>query len=144
MCVERFGLALDNLGQFAEAETHYERAIQLQPQYGDAHWNRVAVAVENKSLAETDRGNPGEVAVPARGPQEIALSRCGGVFRVNAIEPDPDRACVVDPDVGRHPVVLDLAVAVERNNVVAAETLEFLYTLDGELQRLKWLTSHTR
>ena len=39
---------------------------------------------------------------------------------------------------------LDLAVAVERNNVVAAETLEFLYTLDGELQRLKWLTSHTR
>jgi hypothetical protein len=40
--------------------------------------------------------------------------------------------------------VLDLAVAVERKNVVSAETLKFLYTLDGQLQRLKWLTSHTK
>ena len=40
--------------------------------------------------------------------------------------------------------VLDLAVAVERKNVVSAETLKFMYTLDGQLLRLKWLTSHTR
>jgi len=39
---------------------------------------------------------------------------------------------------------LDLAVTVERSNIVAAQTLEFLYTLDGELLRLKWLTSHTK
>jgi hypothetical protein len=39
---------------------------------------------------------------------------------------------------------LDLAVTVERKNVVAAETLEFLYTLNGELLRLKWLTNHTK
>jgi len=39
---------------------------------------------------------------------------------------------------------LDLAVAVERKNVVAAQTLEFLYTLNGELLRLKWLTDHTK
>jgi len=39
---------------------------------------------------------------------------------------------------------LDLAVAVERKNVVAAQTLEFLYTLNGELLRLKWLTAHTK
>jgi hypothetical protein len=40
--------------------------------------------------------------------------------------------------------VLDLAVAVERKNVVSAETLKFMYTLDGQLLRLKWLTSHTK
>src|SRR4051812_9687770 len=40
--------------------------------------------------------------------------------------------------------VLDLAVAVERKNVVSAETLKFLFTLDGQLLRLKWLTSHTK
>ena len=40
--------------------------------------------------------------------------------------------------------VLDLAVAVERTNVVSAETLKFLYALDGQLLRLKWLTSHTK
>ena len=40
--------------------------------------------------------------------------------------------------------VLDLAVAVERKNVVSAETLKFMYALDGQLQRLKWLTSHTK
>jgi len=39
---------------------------------------------------------------------------------------------------------LNLAVAVERKNVVTAETLEFLFTLDGELLRLKWLISHTK
>jgi hypothetical protein len=39
---------------------------------------------------------------------------------------------------------LDLAVVVERKNVVAAQTLEFLYTLNGELLRLKWLTTHTK
>jgi hypothetical protein len=39
---------------------------------------------------------------------------------------------------------LDLAVAVERKNVVATQTMEFLYTLSGELQRLKWLASHTK
>ena len=39
---------------------------------------------------------------------------------------------------------LDLAVVVEGKNVVDAEALEFLYTLDGELRRLKWLTSHTK
>lgn len=39
---------------------------------------------------------------------------------------------------------LDLAVAVERRNVVSAETIKFMYTLDGELLRLKWLTSHTK
>jgi hypothetical protein len=40
--------------------------------------------------------------------------------------------------------VLDFAVAVERKNVVSAETLKFLFTLDGQLLRLKWLTSHTK
>lgn len=40
--------------------------------------------------------------------------------------------------------VLDFAVALERKNVVTAETLKFLYTLDGQLLRLKWLTSHTK
>jgi len=40
--------------------------------------------------------------------------------------------------------VLDLAVAVERTNVVSPETLKFLYVLDGQLLRLKWLTSHTK
>jgi hypothetical protein len=39
---------------------------------------------------------------------------------------------------------LDLAVAVERRNIVSAETLKFMYTLDGELLRLKWLTAHTK
>lgn len=39
---------------------------------------------------------------------------------------------------------LDLAVAVERRNIVSSETLKFLYTLDGELLRLKWLTAHTK
>jgi hypothetical protein len=39
---------------------------------------------------------------------------------------------------------LDLAVAVERKNVVATQTLEFLYTLDGDLLRLKWLVTHSR
>ena len=39
---------------------------------------------------------------------------------------------------------LDLAVVVERKSVVAAQTLEFLYTLNGELLRLKWLTTHTK
>jgi hypothetical protein len=40
--------------------------------------------------------------------------------------------------------VLDFAVAVERQNVVSTETRKFLYTLDGQLMRLKWLTSHTK
>jgi hypothetical protein len=40
--------------------------------------------------------------------------------------------------------VLDLAVALERKNVVSAETLKFMYTLDGQLLRLKWLTTHTK
>jgi len=40
--------------------------------------------------------------------------------------------------------VLDFAVAVESKNVVSAETRKFLYTLDGQLLRLKWLTSHTK
>jgi hypothetical protein len=40
--------------------------------------------------------------------------------------------------------VLDFAVAVERKNVVTTETQEFLFTLDGQLLRLKWLTSHTK
>jgi hypothetical protein len=40
--------------------------------------------------------------------------------------------------------VLDLAVAVERKNVASAETLKFMYTLDGQLLRLKWLTAHTK
>ena len=40
--------------------------------------------------------------------------------------------------------VLDFAVAVERKNVVTTETRKFLYTLDGQLLRLKWLTSHTK
>ena len=39
---------------------------------------------------------------------------------------------------------LDLAVVVENRNVVDAKALEFLYTLDGELRRLKWLTAHTK
>jgi hypothetical protein len=40
--------------------------------------------------------------------------------------------------------VLDLAVALERKNVVSAETLKFTYELDGQLLRLKWLTTHTK
>ena len=38
---------------------------------------------------------------------------------------------------------LDFAVAAERMEVVSLKTLEFLYVLDGELLRLKWLTTHT-
>jgi len=38
----------------------------------------------------------------------------------------------------------DLAVAVERQEVVSAKMLEFMYQLNGELHRLKWLASHTR
>jgi len=40
--------------------------------------------------------------------------------------------------------VLDLAVAVERKNVATPETLKFMYALDGQLLRLKWLTSHAK
>jgi hypothetical protein len=40
--------------------------------------------------------------------------------------------------------VLDLAVALERKNVVSAATLKFMYELDGQLLRLKWLTTHTK
>jgi hypothetical protein len=39
---------------------------------------------------------------------------------------------------------LDLAVAVERQDIVAPAMLEFMYRLDGELLRLKWLTAHTK
>ena len=39
---------------------------------------------------------------------------------------------------------LDVAVAVERQDVVAPLMLEFMYRLNGELLRLKWLTSHTK
>jgi hypothetical protein len=39
---------------------------------------------------------------------------------------------------------LDIAVRAEQQQVVTTKTLEFLYTLDGELLRLKWLTGHVR
>jgi len=39
---------------------------------------------------------------------------------------------------------LDFAVVAERQESVTPKTLEFLYTLDGELLRLKWLTTHVR
>ena len=39
---------------------------------------------------------------------------------------------------------LDLAVQVEKQDVLAPEMLEFMYKLDGELLRLKWLASHTK
>jgi len=39
---------------------------------------------------------------------------------------------------------LDLAVQVEQQDVLAPAMLEFMYKLDGELLRLKWLASHTR
>jgi hypothetical protein len=39
---------------------------------------------------------------------------------------------------------LDFAVLAERQETVSTKTLEFLYTLDGELLRLKWLTSHVK
>ena len=70
----------------------------------------VAIAFENEALAKADRGNPGEVAVASLGPKEIASSRRAGVLRMNPIEPDADGPRVLDPDVGRHPVVLDLAI----------------------------------
>jgi hypothetical protein len=40
--------------------------------------------------------------------------------------------------------VLDYAVALERKNVVTADTLKFMYELDGQLLRLKWLTTHAK
>jgi hypothetical protein len=40
--------------------------------------------------------------------------------------------------------VLDLAIALERKNVVSSGTLKFMYELDGQLLRLKWLTTHTK
>ena len=39
---------------------------------------------------------------------------------------------------------LDFAVAAEREETVSQKTLRFLYTLDGELLRLKWLTAHVK
>jgi len=39
---------------------------------------------------------------------------------------------------------LDFAVAAERQETVSQQTLQFLYTLDGELLRLKWLTAHVK
>jgi hypothetical protein len=39
---------------------------------------------------------------------------------------------------------LDLAVAIERQEFAAPKMLEFMYKLDGELLRLKWLTSHSK
>jgi len=39
---------------------------------------------------------------------------------------------------------LDFAVAAERQETVSAKTLEFMHRLDGELRRLKWLTSHIK
>jgi hypothetical protein len=39
---------------------------------------------------------------------------------------------------------LDLAVAVEKQEVVSPAMLEFMYKLNGELLRLKWLASHTK
>ncbi len=39
---------------------------------------------------------------------------------------------------------LDLAVEVERQEFASPATMEFMYRLDGELRRLKWLTEHTK
>jgi hypothetical protein len=39
---------------------------------------------------------------------------------------------------------LDLAVQAEQLTVVTPQTMEFMSTLNGELQRLKWLTDHVR
>jgi len=39
---------------------------------------------------------------------------------------------------------LDFAVVAERQETVSQKTLQFLYTLDGELLRLKWLTAHVK
>ena len=39
---------------------------------------------------------------------------------------------------------LDFAVAAERQEVVSPATLEFLFKLNGELLRLKWLTTHVK
>jgi hypothetical protein len=39
---------------------------------------------------------------------------------------------------------LDFAVQAERQTTVSPKTMEFLYTLSGELMRLKWLTSHVK
>ena len=39
---------------------------------------------------------------------------------------------------------LDFAVAAERQETVSAKTLEFMHKLDGELRRLKWLTTHVK
>ena len=40
--------------------------------------------------------------------------------------------------------VLDYAVALERRDVVSTDAQKFMYALDGQLLRLKWLTSHTK
>jgi hypothetical protein len=39
---------------------------------------------------------------------------------------------------------VDVAVAVEGQDVISAKMLQFMYELDGALLRLKWLTSHTK
>lgn len=39
---------------------------------------------------------------------------------------------------------VDFAVVAELRGTISPEVLEFLFKLDGELLRLKWLTSHTK
>jgi hypothetical protein len=39
---------------------------------------------------------------------------------------------------------VDVAVAVESQDVISAKMLQFMYELDGALLRLKWLASHTK
>ena len=40
--------------------------------------------------------------------------------------------------------LLDNAVALERNEIVSLNAQKFMYMLDGQLLRLKWLTTHTK
>jgi hypothetical protein len=59
-----------------------------------------AVAIQDEALAKTGCRDSGKMAIPARGSEEIALSRGGSIFRVNPVKPDSNRTCVIDPDVG--------------------------------------------
>jgi hypothetical protein len=78
----------------------------------------VTVALEDKAFPKAHGGYSREVTIPALRPEEIALARGIGVLRVDAIEPDSDWAGIVDPYVGRHPVVLYLAIAEAKHVTV--------------------------
>jgi len=87
------------------------------------------------------------------GTQTGVMLKYLSVGRVNHPKPDPLEFKDYSPSelqwetlnsAERISAYLDFAVAAERQETVSQKTLQFLYTLDGELLRLKWLTSHIK